>query len=49
MRKKSVIEIPAPPAAVHAQINDFHNRDNGSPWAKLDPSMKTTYSGATAS
>lgn len=40
------IEIPAPPAAVHAQINDFHNWDNWSPWAKLDPSMKTTYSGA---
>lgn len=40
------IEIPAPPAAVHAQINDFHNWDNWSPWAKLDPKMKTTFSGA---
>ena len=40
------IEIAAPPAAVHAQINDFHNWDNWSPWAKLDPAMKTTYSGA---
>ena len=40
------IEIAAAPAAVHAQINDFHNWDNWSPWAKLDPAMKTTYSGA---
>ena len=39
-------EIAAPPAAVHAQINDFHNWDKWSPWAKLDPSMKATYSGA---
>ena len=41
------IEIAAPPAAVHAQINDFHNWDAWSPWAKLDPNMKTTYTGPT--
>jgi carbon monoxide dehydrogenase subunit G len=42
------IDIAAPPAAVHAWINDFHKWDAWSPWAKLDPNMKTTYSGAPA-
>lgn len=41
-------EIAAPPAEVHALINDFHKWDEWSPWAKLDPNMKTTYSGASA-
>lgn len=39
-------EIAAPPAQVFALINDFHKWDGWSPWAKLDPAMKTTYSGA---
>ena len=39
-------EIAAPPAEVFALINDFHKWDGWSPWAKLDPAMKTTYSGA---
>jgi hypothetical protein len=30
---------------IFEQINDFHKWDAWSPWAKLDPSMKTTYSG----
>jgi uncharacterized protein YndB with AHSA1/START domain len=38
--------IAAPPAAVFAQVNDFHNWDAWSPWAKLDPTMKQTYEGA---
>ena len=41
-------QIAAPPAEVHALINDFHKWDGWSPWAKLDPNMKTTYSGSTA-
>ncbi|MSV31733.1 MAG: polyketide cyclase [Bryobacterales bacterium] len=41
-------QIAAPPAGVHALINDFHKWDGWSPWAKLDPNMKTTYSGAPA-
>lgn len=41
-------QIAAPPAAVHALINDFHNWDGWSPWAKLDPNMKTTFSGPPA-
>lgn len=40
-------QISAPPAEIHAMINDFHRWDEWSPWAKLDPDMKTTYSGAS--
>lgn len=38
--------IPAPPAVVFAQVNDFHNWEKWSPWAKLDPSMQLTIDGA---
>jgi uncharacterized protein YndB with AHSA1/START domain len=37
--------IDAPPKAVFAQVVDFHKWDAWSPWAKLDPNMKTTYEG----
>ena len=37
--------IAAPPATVFAQVNDFHNWNAWSPWAKLDPAMKETYDG----
>ncbi len=37
--------ISAPPAAVFAQVNDFHNWQAWSPWEKLDPNMKKTYEG----
>lgn len=30
---------------VFEQVNDFHKWEAWSPWAKLDPAMKTTYSG----
>jgi len=40
--------ITAPPVAVFEQVNDFHQWDNWSPWAKLDPACKNTFSGATA-
>ena len=40
--------IAASPAAVFAQVNDFHNWDAWSPWAKLDPACKNTFSGAAA-
>jgi hypothetical protein len=42
------INISAPPDTVFALVNDFHKWDAWSPWAKLDPAMKTTYEGATA-
>jgi Polyketide cyclase / dehydrase and lipid transport len=37
--------IAAPPAAVFAQINDFHKWDAWSPWAKLDPNAKNSFEG----
>jgi hypothetical protein len=42
------IVIPAPPSDVFAQVNDFHNWEAWSPWAKLDPAMKTTFDGPAA-
>jgi uncharacterized protein YndB with AHSA1/START domain len=40
--------INAPPPVVYGLINDFHQWEQWSPWAKLDPNMKTTYSGPPA-
>lgn len=40
--------ISASPAVVFAQIDDFHKWEAWSPWAKLDPFMKTTYEGPTS-
>lgn len=37
--------ISAPAAIVFAQVNDFHNWEAWSPWAKLDPNAKNTFSG----
>ncbi|MBM3783327.1 MAG: SRPBCC family protein [Acidobacteria bacterium] len=34
--------IPASPDVVFSQINDFTKWNDWSPWAKLDPNMKTT-------
>lgn len=42
--RTATISGPAP--AVFAQVNDFHNWEAWSPWAKLDPAMKQTYEGA---
>jgi len=40
--------MAAPASDVFAQVNDFHNWQAWSPWAKLDPAMKQTYEGAPA-
>jgi hypothetical protein len=40
--------MAAPPAAVFAQVNDFHNWEAWSPWAKIDPNAKMTYEGPTS-
>ena len=40
--------MAAPPATVFAQVNDFHNWQAWSPWAKLDPNMSQTYEGPEA-
>lgn len=38
----------APASLVFAQVNDFHNWNAWSPWAKLDPAMKQAFEGAPA-
>jgi uncharacterized protein YndB with AHSA1/START domain len=40
--------IAAPAAAVFAQVNDFHNWEAWSPWAKLDPAVKNSFEGPPA-
>ncbi|HEV7919804.1 MAG TPA: SRPBCC family protein [Thermoanaerobaculia bacterium] len=40
--------INAPPEKIFPLINDFHSWGAWSPWEKLDPSMKKTYSGAAS-
>ena len=40
--------ISAPPEVVFAQVNDFHNWNAWSPWAKMDPDAKVSYEGAAA-
>jgi hypothetical protein len=40
------VSINATPEKIAPLINDFHSWDAWSPWARLDPTMKTTYSGA---
>jgi uncharacterized protein YndB with AHSA1/START domain len=40
--------ISAPPPVVFAQVNDFHQWDAWSPWAKLDPATKQTFDGPAA-
>ena len=37
--------VSAPPAIAYAQVADFHQWDAWSPWAHLDPTMKTSYAG----
>lgn len=41
--RSATVSAPAP--VIFAQVNDFHNWDAWSPWAKLDPAMKTVFSG----
>lgn len=38
--------VDAPPDAVYPHINDLHNWERWSPWARLDPKMATTYDGS---
>ena len=40
------VSINATPDKIAPLINDFHSWNTWSPWAKLDPTMKTVYSGA---
>src|SRR5437762_2863164 len=38
----------APAVVVFNQVNDFHKWDAWSPWAKIDPNMKTNFDGPPA-
>lgn len=40
--------IAAPAAIVFSQVDDFHNWEEWSPWAKLDPDCKNTFEGASS-
>jgi Polyketide cyclase / dehydrase and lipid transport len=41
-------DINAPPVAVLALINDFHEWPKWSPWEKMDPALTRTHEGAAA-
>ena len=41
-------KMTASPAAAFAQVNDYHNWDAWSPWAKLDPNAMVTFEGPTS-
>ncbi|MFC5474902.1 SRPBCC family protein [Paraherbaspirillum soli] len=45
-RVQRTTSIKAPPEKVFALINDFHQWGSWSPYDKLDPAMKRTFSGA---
>lgn len=40
--------MSATPAAVFSQVNDFHNWEAWSPWAKLDPDSRAIFEGPAA-
>jgi hypothetical protein len=40
------ISVAAPPAEVFVEVNDFRRWAAWSPWEKMDPEMKKTFSGA---
>ena len=42
------VTVAASPAAVFAEVNDFHKWDAWSPWAKLDPDAKVGFEGPEA-
>src|SRR5215470_10466897 len=44
-RVERTTRIAAPPDVVFALVNDFHAWDRWSPWAKIDPGMKSEIGG----
>jgi hypothetical protein len=40
--------MAAAPEKVFSQVNDFHNWEAWSPWAKIDPNSKTTFDGPSS-
>jgi uncharacterized protein YndB with AHSA1/START domain len=47
-RVQRTTTIQAPPDRIFELINDFHRWGSWSPYEKLDPAMKKTYSGAAS-
>jgi uncharacterized protein YndB with AHSA1/START domain len=47
-RVERSIVIDAPPAKIFPQLNSFHQWEAWSPWDKIDPTMKRSYSGAAS-
>ena len=47
-RIERAASIEAPPEKIFALINDFHHWDSWSPWEKLDPTMRRTFSGTAS-
>ena len=47
-RVQRTTSIKAPPEKIFPIINDLHRWGSWSPWEKMDPEMKRTYSGAAA-
>jgi uncharacterized protein YndB with AHSA1/START domain len=45
---KRVVSIKAPPEKIAPLITDFHQWSSWSPWERLDPAMKRTFSGAAS-
>ena len=41
-------KFAASPSAVFAQVNDFHNWEAWSPWAKMDPNATSPFEGPSA-
>jgi uncharacterized protein YndB with AHSA1/START domain len=46
-RVERSLVIQAPPDTLFGAVADFHAWDKWSPWAKLDPAMKTDFQGPT--
>ncbi|MBS0211529.1 MAG: SRPBCC family protein [Planctomycetes bacterium] len=40
--------VAAPPAVVFNEVNDFHQWEAWSPWAKLDPAAKNSFDGPSS-
>ncbi len=47
-RVQRTTSIKAPPEKIAPLITDFHSWGSWSPWEKMDPAMKRTYSGAAS-
>jgi|SRR5215213_26785 len=45
-RVQRTVSIDAPPEKISALLNDFHNWSSWSPYEKLDPAMRRSFSGA---